>query len=257
MPGVHPGRIPRHIAVIMDGNGRWASARGLDRSEGHRAGVGSVRTALETCGQIGVECLTLYSFSRENWSRPADEVAALMALCAACLRDERDDLVAKRVRLRVIGSREELPAEVVGGIELAEAATAENRGITLCLALNYGSRAEIARAARRVAERVARGEIRPEGVTEAVLASHLDTAGLPDPDLLIRTAGEMRLSNFLLWQVSYAELYVTPVLWPDFGREDLLAAVRAYAGRSRTFGGLGNGAPAGGGEGLIGRSGIL
>ena len=238
LPDVHPERIPRHIAIIMDGNGRWAQGRGFPRAYGHRTGAATVRTVIEECSLLGVEVLTLYSFSMENWKRPEEEVGALMGLYEMYLDGERERLMRENVRFVQIGRREGLPDFVLRGVDELMAKTAGNTGSTLCLAVNYGSRAEIADAARAIAEKVKRGEVSPEQVDEAMVASHLYTAGLPDPDLLIRTAGEMRVSNYLLWQISYAELHVTEKLWPDFDVEDLHAAVRDYAGRRRTFGGL-------------------
>ncbi len=238
LPDVHPERIPRHVAVIMDGNGRWARERGFPRSFGHRNGVRAVREVVEECGHLGVEALTLYSFSSENWKRPRDEIDALMTLCTAYAEGERDRLVHENVRVRVIGEREGMPEEVLDALDGLTGATAHCTGSTLCLAINYGSRAEIVAAARALARDVAAGTVDPEAIDEHAFASRLSTAGLPDPDLLVRTAGEMRLSNYLLWQVSYAELYVTDTCWPDFGAEAFRAAIRAYAGRVRRFGGL-------------------
>jgi undecaprenyl diphosphate synthase len=238
LPDVHPSRIPRHIAIIMDGNGRWAQERGFARLFGHRNGAAAVRRVVEECGRLGVEVLTLYSFSMENWKRPREEVDALMALCLSYLEGERDGLIREGVRFRVIGRREGLPAEVLAAIDAVTEATRHGRSGTLCLAINYGARAEIADAARALAAQTAAGRLAPDAITEDLLAAHLSTAGLPDPDLLIRTAGEMRVSNFLLWQISYAELFVTGTLWPDFGAADLHAAIRDYAGRTRRFGGL-------------------
>lgn len=238
LPDVHPSRVPRHIAIIMDGNGRWAAQRGLARIVGHRNGAAAVRRTVEACGRLGVEVLTLYSFSIENWKRPRAEIDALMHLCLLYLEGEREALVRHGIRFRVIGRRRGLPEEVVRAIESVERATADVVGPTLCLAINYGSRAEIADAARALAEKVARGEVRAEEIDESAVEGELSTRGLPDPDLVIRTAGEQRVSNFLLWQISYAELHATPVLWPDFGEADLYRAVRDYAGRRRRFGGL-------------------
>ncbi len=241
LPDVHPVRIPRHIAMIMDGNGRWATARGLPRTDGHKAGAKAVRTALVACSALGVEYLTLYSFSSENWRRPEDEVRALMELCVQTCHSEQAELSSTGVRVRVIGRREGLPEDVTAALDFVEQATAGGSRITLCLAINYGSRAEIADAARSLARDVAAGTLAPDQIDEAALESRLYTAGIPDPDLLIRTAGEMRVSNYLLWQISYSELYVTPTLWPDFSAKDLHAAVREYAGRNRKFGGLAKG----------------
>lgn len=238
LPDVHPARIPRHIAIIMDGNGRWAEQRGFPRVFGHRNGAATVRAVLEECGKLGVEVLTLYSFSIENWKRPPEEVQGLMDLYTNYLDGELDRLMRENIRFVQLGRREGLPPAVLATVDRITRATANNRGATLCLAVNYGSRAEITDACRALARDVAAGKLRPEDITPEAISSRLYTAGLPDPDLLIRTAGEMRVSNYLLWQISYAELHVTPVLWPDFGVADLHAAVRDFAGRSRRFGGL-------------------
>lgn len=238
VPGVPPSRIPRHIAVIMDGNGRWAQQRGLPRAAGHQAGARAARDFVEHAGLCGVEAVTLFSFSSENWKRPRDEIDALMALYLHSIRAERASLIENNIRFRQIGRRDGLPPEVLAAIEDAERATRDNTGCTLCLAVNYGSRAEIVDAARSLARDAAAGTLDPERIDEGLLASRLNTAGLPDPDLLIRTAGEMRVSNYLLWQISYAELHVTQKFWPDFGPADLVHAIRDYAGRSRRFGGL-------------------
>ena len=238
LPDVHPCRLPRHVAIIMDGNGRWAQQRGFPRIVGHRNGAAAVREVIRCAGKLGIEALTLYSFSLENWKRPADEVQALMALCVAYLDGEREEMIREGVRFRVIGRRAGLPPEVVSGIESVEQATSHCTRATLCLALNYSSRAEIVDAAQALAKRARAGELRPEDIDEAMFSNALYTAGLPDPDLLIRTAGEMRVSNYLLWQISYAELHVTDVLWPDFDRGQFHAAIRDFAGRSRRFGGL-------------------
>ncbi len=238
LPGVDPARLPRHVAIIMDGNGRWARSRGFPREFGHRNGATSVRRAIESAGRLGIECLTLYSFSAENWRRPSREVGELMRLYLEYMDGERGALVERNIRFRQIGSREGLPEEAVAALDRTLEATAGCTGPTLCLAVNYGSRAEIARAARRLAERAACGEVEASSIDESSVEGELDTAGLPELDLLIRTAGEMRLSNFLLWQASYAELYVTETLWPDFDEGSLCEAVRAYAGRERRFGGV-------------------
>jgi undecaprenyl diphosphate synthase len=242
LPDVHPARIPRHIAIIMDGNGRWAQGKGFPRIFGHRAGAATVRTVVEEAGRLGVECLTLYSFSMENWKRPPEEIEALMLLCTTYLEGECEHLKRENLRLVVIGRREGLPKLVQDTIAGVERATASCTGGTLCLAINYSARAEIAEAARSLARDAAAGRLDPASIDEAALASRLSTAplgDLADPELLIRTAGELRVSNFLLWQISYAELHVTPVLWPDFGVADLHAAVRDFASRNRKFGGLG------------------
>ncbi len=238
LPDVHPGRIPRHVAIIMDGNGRWATKRGLARMLGHREGARAVREVVQEAGYLGIEVVTLYSFSLENWKRPRDEVEALMRLYMEYMSAEREEMMRENIRFRQIGRTEGLPAEVVAMRDDVTRETSGNTGCTLCLAVNYGSRAEIADAVRAIATKAARGEIDPAGVDERTVAAHLGTDGLPDPDLLIRTAGESRVSNFLLWQISYAELHVTAALWPDFGSADLHAAIRDFAGRTRRFGGL-------------------
>ena len=231
-----PETLPRHVAMIMDGNGRWANGRGLPRFAGHKQGAKTVDLVTTECARLGLEALTLYSFSSENWKRPAEEVELLMALCHEHLVEQRDRMVDNDIRFRRLGRREGLPEEVLREADACEAATRDCRGMTLCLALNYGSRAEIVDATRELAIAVRDGEIEPEAIDEAALAAHLGTRDLPDPDLLIRTAGEMRISNFLLWQISYAELVVTDVLWPDFDLEALHAAFRAFGGRTRRFG---------------------
>jgi undecaprenyl diphosphate synthase len=231
-------RWPAHIAFIMDGNGRWAQARGLPRAAGHRQGVETVRSIVTEAARLGLGAITLYSFSSENWKRPAEEVEALMALCAEFLRCERPRLLRESIRFVRIGRRDGLPAEVLAELDETERATARCTGLTLCLALNYGSRTEIADAARALAREVAAGTRDPESIDEGAVAAHLYTAGIGDPDLLVRTAGELRVSNYLLWQISYAEIHVTEVLWPDFGADDLAAAILAFACRDRRFGGL-------------------
>jgi len=230
--------VPQHVAIIMDGNGRWAQRRGLPRAAGHQAGSRVVRPIVETCAQRGVQALTLYSFSSENWSRPADEVAAIMLLLQEHLRNELPMMLANGIRFRRLGRREGMPAEALHMLDETERATAHGRGMHLVLALNYGARAEITDAVRDIANRVRQGELDPAAITEATISDHLGTAGLPDPDLLIRTAGQWRVSNFLLWQISYAEMHVTDTLWPDFNLQDLDRAFRDFAGRQRTFGGL-------------------
>ncbi len=236
LPEVHPARVPRHIAIIMDGNGRWARAKGLAREFGHQQGAKQVRTIVEACGALGVEVVTLYSFSLENWKRPRAEVEALMGLCLAYLESEEEDLIRRGIRFRVIGRREGLPGPVVRAIDRVTELTAKGTRGTLCLAINYSGRAEITDAARWVAREVAAGRLRPEDIGEETVSGCLYTAGLPDPDLLIRTAGERRISNYLLWQISYAELHITDVLWPDFGVRELHDAVRDFARRARRFG---------------------
>ncbi len=235
---VTASEVPQHIAIIMDGNGRWAQSRGLPRVVGHRAGAGAIRPVLERAEQLGVKVLTLYSFSSENWNRPTAEVDALMALCCEKLAQERAGLIESGIRLRRIGSRAGLPAEVLRELDLTEAATAGGTKITLALALNYGSRGEIVDAVRTLSARVAVGELTPSQITEELISKTLYTSDLPDPDLLIRTGGQMRLSNYLLWQLSYSEILFSNTLWPDFLPEDLCAAVDEFAHRKRTFGGI-------------------
>jgi len=240
-----PGnRLPGHVAIIMDGNGRWATARGKTRTAGHRAGIESVRAVLEAALDLGLPELTLYAFSVDNWKRPRAEVAFLMRLLRSYLAGQRRKMVRDGVRLGVFGDMEGLPAPVRAELRKAVAATAGCRRLQVNLALNYGAQEEIARAARLVGAEVAAGRLRPAEITPAVLARHLYTAGHPDPDLVIRTAGEMRLSNFLLWQSSYAEFWVTPVLWPDFRRPHLEQALESFARRARRFGAVAP-APAG------------
>ena len=231
-----PARIPRHVAIIMDGNGRWAVRRGLRRAAGHRAGVKSLKETVKTCARLGVEVLTVYAFSTENWSRPASEVHTLMDLLAEVLHQELDELREAGIRLRVIGRVDGLPSPVRQEICRAEELTRANRHMLLVVALNYGGRAEIVDAARRLAEQARAGRLEPSAIDEATFARFLYTADLPDPDLLIRTGGEFRVSNFLLWQLAYAELWVTPVYWPDFRRVHLLQAIVDYQRRDRRFG---------------------
>ena len=236
--GLQPEQLPRHVAIIMDGNGRWAESRGLPRVLGHRRGIQSVRAIVEEACRLGLDQITLYCFSAENWKRPPRESRFLFRLLRHFLVAERKELMEQNVRLSMIGRREGLPDEVLDELDRTTALTADNDGTNLCLAVNYGGRTEIADAARRIAGDVRDGLLEPEAIDENLFASYLHTAGTPDPDLLIRTAGELRVSNFLLWQISYAELYVTEVYWPDFRAEDLDAALVAYARRKRKFGGL-------------------
>jgi undecaprenyl diphosphate synthase len=242
--GLSREQLPRHVAVIMDGNGRWAVQRGMPRIVGHRRGIQSVRACVEEGCRIGLDQLTLYCLSIENWKRPPRELTFLLRLLRHFLVVERKELIEQNVRLTMIGRREGLPSDVLREFDRTAALTAGASGMTLCLAVNYGGRTEIADAARRLAEDVRAGLVEPEQVDEARFGSYLSTAGMSDPDLLIRTAGELRVSNFLLWQISYAELYVTDVLWPAFRGDDLLAACRAFATRQRKFGGLPAGAGA-------------
>ncbi|MEQ8604029.1 MAG: isoprenyl transferase [Marivibrio sp.] len=232
---------PRHVAIIMDGNGRWARARGLPRVAGHRQGVEAVRRTIKAAGEAGVEVLTLYSFSSENWRRPRAEVDELMGLLRRYLKSEIADLHGRNIRFRMIGERDGLAADILTLIDEAERMTGSNDAMTLVLALNYGGRQDIARAARNIAESVHRGLLRPEAVDDELFSSYLSTAGLPDPDLLIRTSGEKRISNFLLWQCAYAEMVFIDKFWPDFDADDLAAAMDEFAGRERRFGSTANG----------------
>ena len=231
-----PKRIPRHIAVIMDGNGRWAQKRALNRVKGHEKGLEAVRTVIRTCRKLGVSTLTLYAFSTENWQRPKLEVAALMSFLKKYLKSERQDMVENGIRLNIIGQKTRLPDNVQTILAETMALTANGNRMLLNLALSYGGRTEITDMTRKIAEAVQNKTLAPDEITEAVVADHLYTAGMDDPDLLIRTSGEMRISNFLLWQIAYAEIVVTPTLWPDFGQEELFAALRQYQARDRRFG---------------------
>jgi undecaprenyl diphosphate synthase len=230
--------VPRHVAIIMDGNGRWAAARGLPRSAGHRQGVEALRQAVRTAADLGIEYLTIYSFSSENWSRPAAEVSFLLDLLRRFIRTDVAELHRAGVRITVIGERAGLDPAIVALLEDAERLTRENTALRLVVAFNYGSRQEITRAARAVAQKVAEGKISPADVTQAVLANHLDTGGMPDPDLLIRTGGERRLSNYLLWQCAYTEFVFVPEYWPDFSSDIFRAAIAEYHSRDRRFGGI-------------------
>lgn len=230
--------VPAHVAIIMDGNGRWAKQRHLPRVEGHRQGAESVRAIVRAAGEAGVKYLTLYAFSVENWSRPKDEVDTLMKYLARYLKNEIGELTRNNVRLEVIGQIYRLPEFVQEQLEKTKAALAKNNGLTLILALSYGGRTEIIEAVRDIAAKVKAGRLEPEEINEQVITQHLYTRNFPDPDLLVRTSGEMRVSNFLLWQISYAELVVTPTLWPDFRKAQFLEALEEYARRHRRFGGL-------------------
>lgn len=236
---IDPARLPAHIAIIMDGNGRWARRRRLPRVAGHQAGVGPMRSSVETCARLGVKVLTLYAFSMENWKRPRAEVETLWRLLRYYLRQELPDLQKNDIRLQVIGRADALPAQVRRELDSAVEATAANRGLIVNLAINYGGRAEIVDAINSILE-VARldGRLDSLKLDEELISANLYTASCPDPDLLIRTSGEMRISNFLLWQIAYAELYVTETLWPDFTRRDLLHAILEYQKRERRYGGL-------------------
>lgn len=231
---------PHHVAIIMDGNGRWAKSRGLPRVAGHRRGADAVRRVVRGAGELGIPVLTLFAFSTENWTRPADEVNDLMGLLRHYLRSELDELRKNGVRLRVIGNRDGLAADIVRDIADAEKVTLDNNRIDVNICINYGSRDEIVRAARSLARRVAAGELSPDRIDEAAFERELFTAGVPDPDLLIRTSGEQRISNFLLWQCAYAELVFVDTLWPDFGKEHLERAVAEFHRRERRYGGVGS-----------------
>jgi undecaprenyl diphosphate synthase len=230
--------MPRHVAIIMDGNGRWAERRGLPRAAGHRTGVEAVRRTVRAAMELGIQYLTIFSFSSENWSRPATEIDDLMGLMKRFIRGDLAELHQNGVRINVIGEREGVDEELLGLIDEAVALTSLNHALTLVIAFNYGSRAEIAKAARRLAQRAAAGTIKPDDITPQLLAAELDTQGWPDPDLLIRTSGELRLSNFLLWQAAYTEFVFVDAYWPDFGRELLEQAIDEFHKRDRRFGGV-------------------
>lgn len=232
----NPLQLPEHVAIIMDGNGRWARSRGLPRIMGHRHGVRAVRKTVRAAREFGIRILTLYAFSQENWRRPPDEIHALMELLYDYLSSELDELLTNRISLRVMGDLGRIPSRVQERLRETIERTSGNEGMILNLAISYGARAEIARAVRLLAEKCVRGEMLPADIDERAVAEHLYTQGLPDPDLLIRTSGEYRLSNFLLFQAAYTELYVTQALWPDFGRDELLAALLEYQRRERRFG---------------------
>lgn len=230
--------IPRHVAMILDGNGRWAKKRGLPRTAGHKQGCAAVEQAVEDAARLGIRYLTVYGFSTENWKRPEDEVNTLMNLFRFYTKRLLKIATANNVRVKMIGERTRFALDLQEGIRQLEERTKENTGLTFVIAVNYGGRDEITRAVRRIAEEVKAGILDPGEITEQKVAAYLDTAGIPDPDLLIRTSGELRLSNFLLWQLAYAEFYITDVLWPDFNREELIRAIRAYNRRDRRFGGV-------------------
>ncbi|RLS79492.1 MAG: isoprenyl transferase [Planctomycetota bacterium] len=238
--GLQADQLPRHVAIIMDGNGRWAQARELPRIEGHRRGVSSVRTVIENCSRLNLQQLTLYCFSSENWKRPLLEQKFLMQLLEQYLIEERAEIERQNLQFAVIGRREALGESVNREIDRTYQTARDNTGMRLCLAINYGSRSEIVDAVQKIAKKVATAELDAGQIDEATIEAHLDTAGMPDPDLVIRTAGEMRISNYLLWQISYAELWVTEKCWPEFGQVELFAALRDFAQRQRRFGGLSN-----------------
>jgi len=230
------GDHPQHVAIIMDGNGRWAKARGLPRVAGHKKGKDSVRTIVEACGEYGIPYLTLFAFSSENWRRPKTEVRLLLELFLGALEHEVSELHANGVRFRVVGDTAPFGNRIASRIREAEELTAQNKHLTLTVAANYGGRWDIAQACRRLAEQVEAGQLRADAITPESLEPYLSMSGIPEPDLFIRTGGEQRISNFLLWQLAYTELYFTPVLWPDFGHEQLMDAIQSFAGRQRRFG---------------------
>ncbi len=239
-PGDHgdldPAALPVHVAIIMDGNGRWAQKRMLHRIRGHEKGSEAVREVVRACREIGIAHLTLYAFSTENWQRPRTEVAALMSLLKQFLQKERRELIEKDIRLFAIGQTDRLPSDVRRALDETIEATKENKSLQLTLALSYGGRNEICRAVRAIAADVGAGRVRAADIDDALITAYLDTARIPDPDLLIRTSGEMRISNFLLWQIAYAEIFITPTLWPDFGKEEFLQILRDYQHRERRYG---------------------
>ena len=231
-------RMPRHVAIILDGNGRWARAKGMPRNYGHVQGAKTVETICEEAYRMGIQYLTVYAFSTENWNRPRDEVDALMKLLRGYMKTCLKTAEKNRMCVRVLGEKSRLDADIRSRIAELEEATKSNDGLHFQIAINYGGRDEIVRAARRMAEAVAEGRLRPEEITQDTVGGYLDTAGIPEPDLLIRTCNEQRISNFLLWQLAYTEFYFTPVLWPDFTKEELIKAVEAYNHRDRKYGGL-------------------
>jgi undecaprenyl diphosphate synthase len=236
--GLTPDRLPGHVAIIMDGNGRWARSRGLPRIEGHRRGVTSVRSVVEEAARCGLTQLTLYCLSSENWKRPALELELLMGLLKRFVVAERKLLMQQGIRLTSIGRVDRLPKGALAELQKTRDITSDNAGLNLCLAIDYGARDEIVTAVRSIADKVRAGQLNVDEISEETISSHLSTAGSPDPDLMIRTAGEMRVSNFLLWQLSYAELWVTDLFWPDFRAEHFREALKSFAGRDRRFGGL-------------------
>lgn len=233
---INPGNLPEHIAVIMDGNGRWAKKKGAARIFGHRNAVDAVRATIEGCGELGVKFLTLYAFSTENWARPKEEVDSLMELLVSTLKKEVASLNENKVRLRAIGNLQQLPVDCQRNLSDAIDATRHNTGLTVIIALSYSGRWEITEAVKKVAEDVKEGRLAPDDISEGLFAKYLKTAGVPDPELLIRTSGELRVSNFLLWQIAYSEIFITATLWPDFRKEDLYQAICAYQTRERRFG---------------------
>ncbi len=236
LAGLDATKLPVHVAVIMDGNGRWAKKRLVTRIKGHEKGSEAVRIIVRACREIGIPYLTLYAFSTENWQRPKKEVEALMTLLKKFLQSERQEMVDNNIRLRVIGQTERLPQDVLETLDQTIAATKHNTAMTLILALSYGARTEIVCMVRALAEKISRGEVDPVSITAEMVADHLYTHDIPDPDLLIRTSGEMRISNFLLWQIAYTEIFVTPTLWPDFGKDEFVQILKDFQTRERRFG---------------------
>ena len=236
--GLTRGKLPRHVAVIMDGNGRWAQGQGLPRVEGHRRGVKTVRVVIEECARLDLGQLTLYCLSSENWKRPKRELDFLMSLLEQYVIEERSEIMRQDLQFSMIGRREGLSEGVLREVQKTIDASAANKGMRLCLAVNYGGRSEIVDAVQAIAREVVVGRLRPDEIAEETVSAHLYTAGMDDPDLLIRTAGELRISNFLLWQISYAEIWVTQKFWPEFRRPELIAALQSFAARDRRFGGL-------------------
>lgn len=240
--GPQASEFPEHIAIIMDGNGRWAKSRGFPRAVGHERGVEALRRTVEAAQEIGLKNLTVYSFSTENWRRPVAEVNALFGLLKAYVKRDLDRLASEGVRVRILGTREGLPKDILELVDRAETRTADNQVFNLCIAFNYGGREELVRAAQKFARAVQKGEVDASDLSEESLAAYLDSDGIPDPDIVIRTSGEYRLSNFLIWQAAYSELIFMDVLWPDFGKAQLLKAIEIYQARERRFGGLASGA---------------
>ena len=235
---IDPSKLPHHVAIIMDGNGRWAKRQGLDRIQGHKKGAESVREIVRTAREIGIEYLTLYAFSEENWKRPGYEIEALMMLLKRYLKSELQEMLENGIRFNTIGNIHRLPQDVQKLLKETKETTSKNSDMVLTLALSYGGRQEICEAMRNIAKRVAAGDIDPSDIDVEVISGFLYTASLPDPDLLIRTSGEMRVSNFLLWQIAYTELYITPIMWPDFKKEQFIEAILEYQRRERRFGGI-------------------
>lgn len=236
LPGLDIAQLPAHVAIIMDGNGRWAKKRLLNRVKGHEKGADTVRTVVRTCRELGIRYLTLYAFSTENWQRPKTEVEALMTLLKRFLKSEKSEMLEHDIRLRVIGQIQNLPSGVRATVEEITTATRDNSSMDLILALSYGGRAEIVDMVRTLADKVRQEQIDPQAIDAELVADHLYTREIPDPDIMIRTSGEMRISNFLLWQIAYAEIFFTPTLWPDFGKEELLQILKDFQGRERRYG---------------------